>query len=149
MNVVLVSPSMLFFSLSRLSLCMDGEVVHVNGHPPLSDLSMEDHIHHHLEGSGRIGQPEEHDRWFEEAFWGKERCFPFVSLLDANIVVSSTYIEFSEEGAAGKAVNGLRDEGRHVSVSLSPSLDGAVVLDRMELSVFLFNEEEVGGIRAP
>ena len=79
------------------------------------------------------------------------RCcrFPFVSLFDANIVVSPTYIEFGEEGAAGKAVNGLGDEGRHIVVLLSPSVDGSVVLDWAELSIFLFDEEEVGGIRAP
>src|SRR5258708_4116129 len=148
-NVVLMSSSVLFFGFSRSSLRMDGEVVHVNGHPPLSDFSTEDHIHHHLEGSGGVGQPEEHDRRFEEAFWGKERRFPFVSLFDADIVVSPMYIKFGEEGAAGKAVNGLGNEGRHVAVLLSPSVVGSVVLDRAELSVFLFDDEEVGGIRAP
>ena|SRR5258708_3146069 len=149
MNVVLVSPSMLFFSLSQSLLRMDGEIVHVNGHPPLSNLSMEDHVHHHLEGSGGIGQPEEYDRWFEEAFWGEECHFPFVSLLNVNVVVSPTYIEFGEEGAASEAVNGLGDKGRHVPILLGPSVDGSVVLDWVELSVFLFDEEEVGGIRAP
>jgi len=65
----------------------------------LSNFSAEDHVHHHLEGGGGIGQPKEHDCWFEESFWGKERRFPFVSLFDTDIVVSPTYIEFSEEGA--------------------------------------------------
>src|SRR5216684_2037765 len=134
MNIVLMSPSVLFFSFSRSSLRMDGKVVHVNGHPPLSDFSTEDHVHHHLEGSRGIGQPKEHDRRFEEPFWGEECRFPFVSLFDANIVVSPTYVKFGEEGAAGKAVNGLGNEGRHVAVLLSPSVDGLVVLDRVELS---------------
>ncbi|SRR5258707_11987019 len=101
MNVVLVSPSVLFFSFSRFLLHMDGKIVHVDGHPPLSNFSAEDHVHHHLEGGRGIGQPKEHDHRFEESFWGKECHFPFVSLFDTDIVVSPTYIEFSEEGATG------------------------------------------------
>ena len=40
-------------------------------------------------------------------------------------------------------------EGRDVAVLLGPSVDWSVVLDRAKLSVFLFDEEEVGGVRAP
>src|SRR5216684_5133276 len=149
MNVVSVSLSVLFFGFPWFSLRVDGEVVHIDGHPPLSDFSVEDHIHHHLEGSGGIGQPKEHDRWFEESFWGEERRFPFVPLFDANIVVPPSYIELSEEGATSKAINGLGNEGRHIAVLLSPLVDGSVVLDRPKLSVFLFDEEEVGGVGAP
>src|SRR5258708_29409951 len=149
MNVVLMSPVVLFFGVPRSSLHVDGEIVHINRHPLLSDFSTEDHIHHHLEGSGGIGQAEEHNRWFEEAFWGKERCFPFVSFLDTNIVVPPMYVEFGEEGATSKVINGLGNERRHVPLLLGPSVNGSVVLDRAELSVFLFDEEEVGGIRTP
>ena len=149
MNVVLVPPSVLFFSFSRFLLRVDGKIVHIDRHPSLGDFSAEDHIHHHLKGGRGIGQSKEHDCRFEEPFWGKERRFPFVSLFDTDIVVSPTYIEFSEEGATGKAVNGLGNEGRHVAVLLSPSVDGSVVLDRTELSVFLFDKEEVGGVWAP
>src|SRR5260370_37231645 len=149
MNVVLVSLSMLFFGFSRFSLRMDGKIVHVDGHPPLGNFLAEDHVHHHLEGGGGIGQPKEHDCRFKESFWGKERCFPFVSFFDTDIVVSPTYIELSEEGAAGKVVDSLGNEGRHVAVLLSPSVDGSVVLDWAKLSVFLFDEEEISSVGAP
>src|SRR5258707_14775732 len=109
-----MSAPVLLFSFLGFSLRVNGEVVHVNRHPSLSDFSTEDHIHHHLKGGGGVGQPEEHDRRFEEPFWGEERHFPFVPLFDVNVVVSPTYIEFGEEGATGKAVNGLGNEGRHV-----------------------------------
>ncbi len=149
MNVALVSPSVLFLGLSWPSFHMNGKVVHVDGHPTLSDFSTEDHVHHHLEGSGGVGQPEEHDHWFEEAFWCEERRFPFISLFDADIVVSPAYVEFGEEHTACEAVNGLGNEGRYVSVLLSPPIDGSVVLDQTEFSVFLFDKEEVGGVGTP
>jgi len=140
---------MLFFRLSGSSFCVDGEIIHVNGHPPLGDFSTEDHVHHHLKGSGGIGQSEEHDRWFEEALWGEECRFPFISLFDTNIIVSPTYVKFGEEGAAGETINSLGNERGDIPVLLGLLVDRSVVLDQAELSVFLFNEEEVGGVRAP
>ncbi len=50
-----MSLSVLFFSLSGPSFCMDGQVVHVDRHPSLSDFLVEDHVHHHLEGGGGVG----------------------------------------------------------------------------------------------
>ena len=54
-DVESVSSSVLFFGFSRPSFRVDGQVVHVNGHPSLGDFSAEDHIHHHLEGGRRVG----------------------------------------------------------------------------------------------
>ncbi len=128
---------------------MDGQVIHVNGHPSLCDFSAKDHIHHHLEGGRRVSQPEEHDRWFEESFGGEECRLPFIPLFDADIVISPAYVELSEEGTPGEAVNSLGNEWRDIAVLLGPMVDRVVVLNRMELAIFLFDEEEVCSIGAP
>src|SRR5713226_1691668 len=110
---------------------------------------MENHVHHHLESSGGVSQSEEHDRRFKESFRSKKRCFPFVAFFDADVVVSPSYVEFGEEGATGEAVYGLRYERGYISVLLGPSVNRAIILDWAELPVFLFDEEEVGGVGAP
>ena len=66
-----------------------------------------------------------------------------------DVIVSPSYIELSEEGAAGESVNRLRYKGGYVAVLLGPAVDWTVVLDWTEFSVFLFDEEEVGGVGAP
>jgi len=110
---------------------------------------MEDHIHHHLEGSGGVSQSEEHNHWFEEPFGGEEGCFPFVTFFYADVVISPSYVELGEEGAAGKAVDRLRYERGYVAIFLGPPVDWSVVLDWTKFSVFLFNEEEIGCVGTP
>src|SRR5260370_32569861 len=116
---------------------MDGQVVHIDQHPSLGDLSTKDHVHHHLKGSGGIGQSEEHNRRFEEPFRGEECCLPLVSLFDVDVVVSPPYIEFSKEGATSESVDGLRNEWRYITIFLGPTVNRTVVLNWAEFSVFL------------
>ena len=149
MNVGLVPASMLLFSFAWFSFCVNGQVVHIDGHPSLCDLPMEDHVHHHLESGWRVGESKEHNCRFKESFRSKECHFPFVSFLNVDIVVSPAYVKLSEEGAAGEAINSLGNEWGDVAVFLGPMVDGAVVLDQMEFAIFLFDEEEVCSIRAP
>ncbi len=85
----------------------------------------------------------------QEPFGGEEGCFPLVAFFYADVVVSPSYVKFGEEGTAGEAVNGLRYEGGYVTVLLGPTVNWAVILDWAEFPVFLFDEEEVGGVRAP
>ncbi|SRR5258708_7822493 len=148
-NVGLVPASMLLFSFAWFSFCVDGQVVHIDGHPSLCDLPMEDHVHHHLEGGWGVGESEEHNCWLEEPLRSEECHFPFVSFLNVDIVIFPAYVEFSEEGATGEAVNSLGNEWGNVMVFPGPSVDGAVVLNWMEFTVFLFDKEEVCGIRTP
>jgi len=115
----------------------------------LGDLPAEDHVHHHLESSRGVGKSKEHNRGFEEAFWGEECCLPFVAFLDADIVISPSYVELSKEGAAGEAVDGLRNEWGYIAILLRPLIDWSVVLDRTEFPVFFLDEEEVCSVGAP
>src|SRR5258708_3532108 len=100
MNIFLVSTLIFLFGLVRVSFCMNGQVVHVNGKPSLGYLFAKDGIHHHLESCWRVGEPKEHNRRFEESFRSEERRFWFISGFDVYIVVSPSNIEFREEGTS-------------------------------------------------
>ena len=49
-----------------------------------------------LKGSQGVCETKEHNRWFKESTVGDECCFPFISLLDADILIAPMYIQFSE-----------------------------------------------------
>ena len=120
--------AMLGVRFVRAWLGMDGNVVHVYREPSLGHLPAEYRIHHHLKGGWRIGKTEEHDCGFEEPFWHEEGSFPLVPILDADVVVSPSDIEFGKQSASAKAVDGLGNEGRDVAILLGPFVDWSVVL---------------------
>ncbi len=66
-----------------------------------------------------------------------------------DVIISPTYVKLSEEGAPGKVVDSLGNEWGNVVVFLGPMVDRTIVLNWTEFSVFLFDEEEVCGVRAP
>ena len=87
----------------------DEEIVHVDNKPSFSDHVSEGIIHESLKGGGGVGESKEHDCRFKEAFVGDEHCFPLVAVLDPNIVVSPTNIEFGEDLSIFEFINEVRD----------------------------------------
>ena len=76
----------------------DCDVVHVNPDrgPPsfvLLDSITIQSVHHGLECGRRVSEAEEHYGGFIESPLCFECCFVFVSCLDANIVVPSSYVQ--------------------------------------------------------
>jgi hypothetical protein len=100
-----------------------------------------------LEGRGGVGQSKKHDSWFKESQVGNERCFPFVSFFDSDVVVPPAHIELGEERRAFHSIDQLGDEWQGITVLYGPFIYFSVVLDRSQLAVFLFDKEEGGGIR--
>ena len=74
----------------------DKEVIHVDDQPSFSNHVLEGVIHESLECGGRVAKTEEHDGGFKKSFVGDEGRLPLVTILDADIVVPPTNIEFSE-----------------------------------------------------
>ncbi|KIL69506.1 hypothetical protein M378DRAFT_68633, partial [Amanita muscaria Koide BX008] len=54
-------------------------VIHIDDNPSFVYHVLEVRVHHGLEV---------HDFWFEQSSGRDECCFPFVSFLDSNIVIS-------------------------------------------------------------
>jgi len=75
---------------------VDGYVIHVDGYTPFINEIAEDGVYHCLECGQGVGQAEEHDCWFVQAFIGYECCLPVVFLFDENLIVSPFDIKSSK-----------------------------------------------------
>ena len=80
--------------------CGDSYIIHVNANGStkkfmLSYDRVEHVIHHRLESGWGVTEAKEHESWFIEAVACFEGSFVFVALLDADIVIPPTDIQFS------------------------------------------------------
>jgi len=73
-------------------------------------------IHHRLECGWAVGKTEEHDKGFEQSFIGDERCFPFITFLDPDVVISPSYVELGKIASAFQLINQLRDKWKGIGV---------------------------------
>jgi|SRR5712671_3737666 len=83
----------------------DQHVIHVHHEPALSDFVLEYGVHHGLEGGGGVGEAKEHNRWFIQSFVCDEGGFPFITFLDAHIVIAPMDIKLGEEFLHPYSVN--------------------------------------------
>ncbi|KAG5349548.1 hypothetical protein C0989_003210 [Termitomyces sp. Mn162] len=88
---------------------VDKDVVKVYKHYTFGNEVLEDILHHCLEGGWTIGESEEHDKRFKQPPVGLEGSLPFVSLMDAHIVVAPLDIQFSEVLYNSEVIDELRD----------------------------------------
>ena len=85
------------FSVCRFVVCgVDENVVHIDSEPVFSEFFGEYRVHHRLECGGGVCESEEHDSWFEQSLVSDEGCLPFVSFLNADVVVSPPDVELRE-----------------------------------------------------
>jgi len=66
----------------------------------LSDFGAKDGVHHHLKGGGGVHQSKEHDRWFEQSFWGEEGGLLFIAFFDMDVIVTPLNVDFCEESTS-------------------------------------------------
>src|ERR1700735_4608446 len=84
------------FPMFLQGLCEYKDVVEVYHHYSFGDQVLEDSVHHCLEGSGTIGQTEEHDERLIKAPVSPESGLPFISIFHPDIIETPADIEFSE-----------------------------------------------------
>ena len=125
---------------------VDEKIVHVDNEPSFGNYIAEGVVHESLKGCGGVGESEEHHGGFEEPLMGDEGGFPLVSVFDPYIVVSPPNIEFGEDLSVLQFIYEVGDERKGVGVADGVFVDVAVILARAESSVFLFDEEERGGL---
>ena len=87
----------------------DEEVVHIDDEPAFCDHIPEGVVHESLESGGGVGEAEEHDGRFEEAFVGDEGGFPLVSVFDADVIVAPSDVEFGENLCIPEFIDEIRD----------------------------------------
>src|ERR1700677_1427637 len=91
-------------------------IVHVDDDVSFVNEVFQNGVHHGLERGGRIGESEEHDRWLKAASIGGKGGFPFVSFLDAKIVVSPPKIHLGEEFRTTEFVDEFGNKGKRIIV---------------------------------
>jgi len=98
-----------------------------------------------LEGGRTVGHSKEHHKGFKEAAIGAEGCLLFVSGLDTYVIETPLDVKLSEVLGSAELENEFGDEGEEVPVLDGYSIQRVVVLDQLEQTILLFNEEHGGG----
>ena len=124
----------------------DEEIIHVDNEPSFGNHIMEEVIHEPLKHGGGVGKSKEHDGGFEESLMGNKGSSPLVSILDADIVVSPSYVELGEDLGVSKFIDEVGDKGKGVGITNGMFIEVAVVLARVESAILLFDEEEGCGL---
>ena len=89
----------------------NGQVVHVDDKPTLSDVVSEVEVHKCLKCQRRATKSEKHHCWFEQSKRRDEGSLPFITLLDSNVIISPSYVELGKERELAKVINEVRDKG--------------------------------------
>src|SRR6266702_3579070 len=133
----------------HVGACCNANVVHVYPYGGSSEFVFEDGVsedvvHHCLKCRQGIGESEVHDRGFKKSVPCFERCLPFISFLDAYVVVSPSNIKFRIYVSFTEVPYEVRDKGQWVLIVDSDCVDLPVVLYWSQLSIFLLDVEERG-----
>ncbi|KAG5348973.1 hypothetical protein C0989_006810 [Termitomyces sp. Mn162] len=107
-----------------------------------SNKVLEDIVHHHLKGGQAVGESKEHNKRFKQSPVDPEGSLPFVSLVDAHVVVAPLDVQLSEVLCTLEVIDELGDEGEGVAVLHGHSIKDAVVLGQSEQAILLFDEED-------
>ena len=75
---------------------VDEEIIHVDNEPSFGDHIAEGVVHETLEGSGGIGEAEEHYGRFEESFVSDEGRLPLMAVFNSYVVIPPPYVELGE-----------------------------------------------------
>ena len=126
---------------------VDEEIIHIDNEPSFGDHITEGIVHEALEGSGGVGEAEEHDGGLEESLVSDEGRLPLMAVFNLYVVIPPPYVELGENRGVSQFVHEVRDEGEGVGVTNGVFIDISVVLAGAESSIFLFDEEEGRGLR--
>src|SRR5258708_21537961 len=120
----------------------DENIGHVDEYLSCSDKVLEGVVHHSLKGGGGITKAEEHNQRFKHPMIGLKSGLPFVAFLNSDVVVSPSDVELTKDICILQFVRYVRNEGEGILVFDGEVVELAVVLNRAQLAVFLFDEEE-------
>jgi hypothetical protein len=104
----------------------------------------EDIIHHILESGRGVVEAKGHNAPLETTHGGVEGGFPFVSVLDANVVVTGSNIQLGKFGTSFPLVQEFRDEQKRIRNFYCDIVELSVVDNHSFLSIFLVDEEAGG-----
>ena len=71
----------------------------------------QNHVHEHLERGRGIAHSKVHYFWLERAEARFECCFPLVSVLDSDIIIPPSHVEFGEDPCVSNLLYQIWDKG--------------------------------------
>ena len=133
---------MLFHSPSK-----DKNVIQIDDHNVFCYKVSEDIVYYCLEHNWTISHIKEYYQWFKQSIVSIENYLPFVSRLDMHIVETPTDVKLGEILNSAKLQDKFRDQKERVFVFDSHGVEGSIILDQVEKTVLLLDEEYQGGYR--
>jgi hypothetical protein len=100
-----------------------------------------------LERGWSIAETEGHDEELVVAISRPKRCFWDVFVLDANLPVARTQVEFGEVFASSKSVEEVFDARERIFVLDCDVVECTIVNTHMEATILLFDKEDQCSIR--
>ncbi len=88
----------------------DEDIVYIYDNSFFSDEVGKKVIYHVLEGSGCIGESEEHNIWLKKLFVGNKHYLPLVSVFDTYVIIATLKVKLHEDNGVYEFVNKFRDE---------------------------------------
>ena len=116
----------------------DEDVVKVDNEVVLVNEVRKNRIHKGLEGGRRIAEAKGHDKGFEEAKGTFEGDLPLISMLDANVVVTSTDVELCKVARALELVDEFRNQGQWSGIFYGDVVQVSVILNRSKAVALFF-----------
>src|SRR6266545_3826281 len=101
-----------------------------------------DVVHHCLKCSRGVRKTKEHYEGFKRSFTTTKYRFPFISFLDADIVITPMNIHLDKTIVFTKIVNQFVDTREWISIAYGLGVEITIVLYGAEISIFLRNKEE-------
>src|ERR1700742_3024371 len=121
---------MLHYPVVFLESCREDEnIVHIHHHNTFINQTLEDLIHHCLEGGRTVSETKEHDSRLKESSICTEGRFPLITILDPDVVISPPYIQFGEELCFGYLGNEVRDQWEWVCILDGESIQFPIALN--------------------
>lgn len=131
------NPTMFFQGLGE-----DENVVQIDHHLALTNEISEQIIQHSLKCGWRIGKPKEHNQGLKQSSVGPKCGFPLISFLDPDVVVTPTDVKLGEVLRSSEFIHKFLDQRKRVVILDCHTIQLAIVLNRSQCTILLFDEEE-------
>ena len=119
----------------------DDEIVQISGHETIEEI-VKGVVHKVLESGRSISEAEVHNEELIGAVATTEGCLPFISLGNADQIVSGFEIDLREDFRPRKSIEEFVDPGKRVAVPLGDFVESAIIHTETERSVLLLSEND-------
>ena len=99
---------------------VEEDVVHVDDDYSFINQVLEQIVHHRLKRGRQVTHSEKHYSWFKQSSIGLECRFPLVPIPDPYVVISPSYVQFSEIFGVFDFIHKFGDQREWVGILYGP-----------------------------